>query len=122
MIAEDEDALICDLAETYGVMNMEELPVDLLATLSCGLRENSRIKQKLNNTNLSTELAILSLILDATNRVAWLNSADGQKGIHRPQSAFKMLTASKQNQDLMTFDSGDELMEQIKSFRSNSNG
>jgi hypothetical protein len=28
MIALDEDALICDMAETYHIYNMEQLPVE----------------------------------------------------------------------------------------------
>ena len=44
MLALDESALICDLAETYGVLNYRALPVKLLATLCAGLRDDSRIK------------------------------------------------------------------------------
>ena len=47
MIAADKDAVICDLAETYHIYDYRALPVTLLATLCCGLRENSRIRMKL---------------------------------------------------------------------------
>lgn len=46
MLALDESALICDLAETYGVLNYRALPAEIAATLCAGLRDNSRIKMK----------------------------------------------------------------------------
>ena len=36
MLATDEDALLCDFAETYGVYDLEALPVEKLAVLSFG--------------------------------------------------------------------------------------
>ena len=47
MLAEDKDALICDMAETYHILDIKALPVELLAVLASGLREDSRIKMKL---------------------------------------------------------------------------
>lgn len=47
MIATDQDALICDMAETYGIFDLQALPVATLATLAVGLRENSRILELL---------------------------------------------------------------------------
>ena len=51
MIGTDKDALLCDLAETYGVFDFYTLPVTTIATLAVGLRESSRIKHKINNLN-----------------------------------------------------------------------
>ena len=48
MIALDEGALVCDMAETYHIYDMRALPVETLATLACGLREDSRIKLKMS--------------------------------------------------------------------------
>lgn len=47
MLATDRDALICDLAETYRVLDYRALPVELLATLAAGLRQDARIWQKI---------------------------------------------------------------------------
>ncbi len=47
MLALDEDAVICDFAETYHVLDFWALPVPLLATLASGLGEDSRIKMKM---------------------------------------------------------------------------
>lgn len=50
MMAADEDALACDFAETYGILDMRQLPAGKLATLAAGLRENSRIKLHLGGS------------------------------------------------------------------------
>ena len=39
--------MVCDLAETYGILDMYEHPAQLIATLATGLRENSRIYARL---------------------------------------------------------------------------
>lgn len=48
MLCVDRDAVICDLAETYHILDYRALPVRLLATLCCGLRDDSRIKLKMH--------------------------------------------------------------------------
>lgn len=47
MLSAGRSELICDLAETYHVLDMWALPVPLLATLASGLRDHSRIKMKM---------------------------------------------------------------------------
>ena len=47
MLATDTDALVCDMAETYHILDIWALPVEQLAVLASGLRENSRIKMKM---------------------------------------------------------------------------
>lgn len=51
MLAVDEDALFCDLAQTYHVIGFDTEPPEILATLAAGLGEESRIKQKMNRIN-----------------------------------------------------------------------
>lgn len=48
MLATDEDAFICDMAETYGVLNWRALDVRLAGTLAAGLRPFARIWEKIN--------------------------------------------------------------------------
>ena len=64
MIATDEDALLCDLAETYGIFDLNALPVETLAALSFGLRENSRIKRKMSGALEVDEMELLAVIAD----------------------------------------------------------
>ena len=64
MIATDEDALLCDLAETYGIFDLNALPVETLAALSFGLRQNSRIKRKMEGALEVDEMELLAVIAD----------------------------------------------------------
>lgn len=64
MIQLDEDALICDLAETYQIYDYRSLPVKLVATLSAGLRDDSRIKLKAAGTSVGLDTTILAAIAD----------------------------------------------------------
>jgi len=64
MIRLDEDALICDLAETYHIFDYRSLPVQLVATLSAGLRENSRIMLKVTDSKVGLDTYLLAAIAD----------------------------------------------------------
>lgn len=64
MVRLDEDALICDLAETYQIFDYRSLPVQLVATLSAGLRDDSRIKLKMAGSPVSLDTLILAAIAD----------------------------------------------------------
>ena len=60
----DEGALICDLAETYHICDYRSLPVKLVATLSAGLRDSSRIKLKAAGAPADLETILLATIAD----------------------------------------------------------
>ena len=64
MMALDEDALICDLAETYHIYDYRSLPLKTVATLSAGLRDDSRIKLKAADTSVGLDTVILAAIAD----------------------------------------------------------
>lgn len=82
MIAIDEDALICDLAETYHIYDYRSLPAKLAATYSVGLRDDSRIKSEMRGDKLGdSNRLLLALIYDAVVRL-------GIIGDERPASAY----------------------------------
>ena len=60
----DENALICDLAETYHILDYRSLPVKLVATLSAGLRADSRILMRLADAPVKQEIVLLASIAD----------------------------------------------------------
>ena len=64
MAARDEDALVCDMAETYHIFDYRALPLFLAARLACGLRENSRSKMRLAGNRIELRDALLAAILD----------------------------------------------------------
>ena len=91
MIKTDEDALICDLAETYQIYDYKSLPAYMVATFSVGLRENSRIKMKLSNQKVPFGELLLSMISDELTRLIWMKTEDGAKGINPPKSIVSLI-------------------------------
>lgn len=65
MISFDENALICDLAETYNIYDYRSLPLRTVATLAVGLRGNSRIMMKMRGAEISGDASfLLAMIID----------------------------------------------------------
>ena len=95
MRASDEDALLCDMAEYYHVLNVKELPVDLYATLAAGLPAESRIIRKITKKKITLQEELLAACLDALNFLCWAQSEDGQKNRKRPKSIYDELTQEK---------------------------
>ena len=84
MMKTDEDALLCDLAETYHIFDIKAVPVLTLARLSCGLRENSRIKMKLMGYSIALDTLINVQILDELRWIHWSYTKDGKKNRNVP--------------------------------------
>ena len=106
MIATDEDALICDLAETYHIYDMRKMPALYIATLAMGLRHNSRIMMSVNGLKVDINTLLLAHIADNTAINAWFKTEDGQKGINRPPSMLRLLSDIKTEKP--GFDSGED--------------
>ena len=64
MIDIDEDALICDLAETYHVYDYKQLPLTTVAVFAYGLKDDSRIKQALSDQVAPVDRILLAGIVD----------------------------------------------------------
>ena len=109
MIALDEDALICDLAETYHIFNMMQFPAEYVATLAIGLRQDARIKMKAVGMEYDLRSMLLAHIADNTAITAWLNSKNAEKGKDRPTSFVRTLTEKiDPSTKPRTFVSGDD--------------
>lgn len=91
MVATDEDSLTCDLAETYQVYNYKELPLETVATLSFGLRDNSRIKLKLSNQKIDAQTLLQASAVDALNTLVWFKTKGAETGEGRPTSIVNTL-------------------------------
>lgn len=78
MLSVDRDALLCDLAETYHVYDFNALPVTTLAVLSFGLRENSRIKQKINGVTYIDPMRILAATADKVTAIHYALTNDDE--------------------------------------------
>lgn len=91
MLRLDRDAVICDLAETYGIFNYQALPVKLLATLVVGLREDSRIMRKISGNKIPRADILLAAAVDRLSAIAWMLSDNGANEASRPKSIVKAL-------------------------------
>lgn len=95
MIAADQDALVCDLAETYGILDYKALPVSLLAALSSGLRENSRIRLRLAGQTQDTGLLLLAAAVDRLSWLVWAQTEGARQGEGRPPSLLAALLGTE---------------------------
>ncbi len=96
MLSEDKDALICDLAETYGIYDYRALPASRLATLAVGLREDSRIKMRLMGAKAPKTDLLLAAAVDRLSMLLWMSSEDGKNGTNRPQSILSVILGTEQ--------------------------
>ena len=112
MIKTDEDSLVCDLAETYNIYDYEQLPLKKVAVFSYGLKDDSRIKMKLNGQKTPLDTLILAGISDKVNSLVWFQTEDGQKGRNRPKSLADTLINYDKNDekddDMVVFHSGED--------------
>jgi len=106
MIKVDENALICDLAETYKIYNYRQLPPSTVAIFSIGLRDDSRIKMKISGAKVSPNILLLSGIIDRLNLLLWTKTKDAEKGRNKPKSILEHLY--KEESDVSAFASGKE--------------
>lgn len=111
MIYIDEEALICDLAETYQIYDYKQLPLSKVAVFSCGLREDSRIKMKMSNQTVSFETLLLAGISDKLSVLLWTKTKDAEKGKNLPKMIMDGLLPYKKEMspaDTSIFDSSED--------------
>lgn len=111
MIATDEDALICDFAETYHIYDMRQFPILYIATLAKGLRHDSRIMMAVNGLKVDLNTLLLAHIADNTAINTWFKTKDAQYGNNRPPSMIKTLTR-KDSEIAREFVDGDDFIEE----------
>ena len=109
MIATDRDALVCDLAETYGIYDLKALQVPVLATLSVGLREDSRIKMRMSGATIPRMEMLLAMAVDRLSLMFWAKTEDGRNGTNRPKSILSILLGDEtENGNTVSFDSAED--------------
>ena len=91
MIRTDETALICDLAELYGVYDYRALPLKTVAALSSGLREDSRIRMKLNGRKITIETMLMASAVDRLSLLWWAQTKDGHNNKNQPDMLLDIL-------------------------------
>lgn len=108
MINIDEDALVCDLAETYHIYDYKSLPCKKVGIFACGLRNDSRIMMRISGSSITIEQMMLASIVDNTRMNAWLQSSDAVSGSNKPSSLLAKLLNEEKEDDIVAFVSGQE--------------
>lgn len=105
-----EDAITCDLAETYHIYDFYKLPPFKVAVFVCGLRDDSRIMMKLNDQKVSIDRMISAKTCDNLSLLVWSKSKDAQNGINRPKLFTDVLLGRDEEKKVQSFADGDEFM------------
>ena len=104
MIHADENALICDLAETYHIYDYKQLRPTQVAVFASGLSENSRIKRKMSGQRFDIDTLLLACIADSVRTLVWFQTQDGRNNTNRPASILEYLTGTKADEDAEAYD------------------
>ncbi len=116
MVKLDEEALICDFAESYHIYDWRSLNLLYASILASGLRDNSRIKMKMSGVNYTLDTLLLASANDRLAYLLWMNTKDGQKGRNRPKSIYELLTHEQKENEYakgMTIDEFETKRNQI---------
>lgn len=108
MITTDKSALICDLAETYHIYDYKSLPLSRVAIFAVGLRENSRIKMKMNGMKYPFNTMLLAFVADRLSLLAWMNTKDGANGQNKPKSILSQMLETEDTSDIEAFNTPEE--------------
>lgn len=106
MIAADEEALICDFAQVYHILDYRELPARRAALLACGLGPDTRIMRILSGRTVSDEILMLARIADQVAVISW--QIGGGKKKDRPASITEKLLAGPAANPAAGFDSPED--------------
>lgn len=108
MIATDEEALICDLAETYQIFDYRSLPLSRVAIFAVGLKGNSRIKMKMSGLKYPLETLLLASAVDRLSVLAWQKTKDAKDGINLPESILSRLLGLEESRETEVFDTPED--------------
>lgn len=111
LLSTQEDNLICDFAQYYGIYDMEnQVPCSTAAILTCGLPPESRVMRKMSNSPINTTDTILAGIFDSLNNLMYMMAGKKRK---KPKSLLdKLLNSEKRKQkkqeNVVSFSDSDE--------------
>lgn len=98
MLGRHREALECDMAETYHVLDLTALPARKLATLAMGLRENSRVIMLLGERRATTSEMLNAAMVDRLSLLVWAKTKDAQHGRNRPKSVLEGLLGKEREE------------------------
>lgn len=115
MIALDEDALICDFAETYHIYDYRSLPATLAGIYAAGLRPDARINIKISGTNTPTDTLLLASIADSMHIRIWQQTKDAVNGRNKPESILAKILDAKTPSECEGFEDAESFEEWYQS-------
>ena len=115
MLGVDRDAVICDLAETYNVLDYRSLPIMTLATLCAGLHDDSRIKMQLMEMRRIAPSFTYVRIADTLTMILHVLAGDKKK----PKLYQDIMTGKQIKKTTTGFSSIEEFEEARKRFLNN---
>ncbi len=77
MVADGEDDLICDFAQTYHILDWRGLPLPLAATLASGLPGDSRCKLRITGAAVPLQTMLLASLTDQVSLMLWRYAKEG---------------------------------------------
>lgn len=107
------------MAETYGVFDIKRVPVQLLATLAVGLRDDSRVKRAKTDTKVDDATFLLAVIADNLRVITWRMTEDGQNGINPPKFFSDYYRGVDLSPDYEIFDSPEAFQAKWKELTGN---
>lgn len=115
IINDCEDKLIGDMAQYYHILDYEEQPPHLIATLVTQLPSDSRLMMHYSKTPITLNQILMATMIDNLQTLVWQNTKNGHKGKNRPESLLDILlhkNEKKKNdngkENLMAFDGPEE--------------
>ena len=108
LLNEYEDEIICDLAETYGVLDYRKVSPRVLIKLIVGLREDSRLVFKVTGRNYSISQLLQAYTVDRLSVLCWQKTKDGAKGKNKPKLLSDVMLKVKEETDIQAYDSAAE--------------
>lgn len=112
MIKKDEDALICDFAETYNIYDYKSLPLKMVGSLALGLRDNSRIKMAMTGSQASSEVMLMAAMVDRLSLLVWMKTKDAEKGKNKPKSILESITDEEKITENVAYTSGEDFIKE----------
>lgn len=94
-MADYEDTIVCDLAETYNLYDFENIEGRKLATYVLGLRPSSRLMMELNGMKATTQEILTAKCVDTLNMLLWSKTNNAKSGRNKPESIVKNLMVDK---------------------------
>lgn len=121
MIGVGENELICDFAETYHIYDYRSLPVSRAAILASGLREDARIRMKMNGHHVPLRERLIAGLYDLIVETAY--AIGGSKDA--PPSLLEQIDVmdqtagrgGKSGNGIIGFRTPDELNNKLKELR-----